>query len=131
MDIDKIEAGRELDELIAKHIFNFWWDEKNKQWYGKIINSQGKEQVVYASIEAASYIIPLKLWGPSISYSGLPEFSMDMTAAWTVVRKLSKNIGCFYMWQHVDYATVDCGVKCDAETMPLAICRAALKAVTP
>lgn len=116
----------ELDEQIAEKLFGFW-KEEDGDWYGYIINSKGENQAVYASVVAERYILPMRLWGPSIHFgSNLPKFSSDMTAAWIIMQKMKFALTPGYShngwncWKPGEIEFVS------AETAPLAICRAAL-----
>jgi hypothetical protein len=113
-----MKPGQELDALIAEKVMGLPAPEESKingRWVHHFIKETYPGSGVFE--ENTSKMELLK------------DYSTDISAAWGVVEKLSKNIGCFYMWQHVDYASVDCGAKCDAKTMPETICKAALLAV--
>jgi hypothetical protein len=123
IDIDKLEAGPQLDALVAEEVF------------GRSVTrlySYDKDAVVDA------YFID----DPSKSGYGesVPHYSMDIAAAWLVVAKLSaegRGIQVFinsvqgeegvYIFDK-PRAAVSIGAGY-APTVQLAICKAALKAV--
>lgn len=125
-----IEAGRELDARIAETVFGWQWEKHptedvryfrmaDKFVYGIIINSQGMHYL-----------------------AALPAYSTDIAAAWLVVEsprlaELFANVEVsiirflnYYACQIEDDTGANC-VTAHAPTAPLAICRAALEALTP
>ena len=111
MRIDEMEAGRELDALVAEQILGWEREERRKSSY-----------------------LPWPHWvAPNgTAFIELPRFSEDVGEAWEVVEKLKMR--CGYSHGRGDpFAMLECE-KSDtlvvyADTVPLAICRAALKAV--
>ena len=116
MDIDKLEAGREMDVAIQRDIF------KTKVWFRK-----GK---------------PTTYLHETDDYDGIiPHYSTDIAAAWLVVEKMRLRYRvdiCAYVatgWKAIDGVTVKVystdieNFEVNADTAPLAICRAALKAL--
>jgi len=106
MDIDKLEAGRELDVLVLKNVFgNEYKHIHNTDYYR----------------EGDDYVL-------------IPFYSTDIAAAWKVVEKFDE-----YYIEHnaTNYPDAKIFVMLgdnidnaiEAETLPLAICRAALKAL--
>lgn len=133
MDIDKLEAGRELDALVAEKVMGWTTFEEYGQTFWRAPN------------DGTRYLEPR-------------EFSTDIAAAWEVVKKLGefrggphniyKPVIRLEYYEHDGIANVSVGrckgmedVVADAEVweehgeasadqaMALAICRAALKAV--
>jgi hypothetical protein len=128
-EIMKLEAGRELDALVAEKVMGWQWFDHtgyairyfrppNRFNYGAI--AEGKE----------------------INYlESLPHYSTDIAAAWEVAEKLGNwhgfdflvikaagnDLWCagWYEFYGDDYETRAAD---EAETVPLAICRAALLA---
>ena len=108
-DILKMEAGREMDLLVSKLI-------------------------VSKKIPATSWHNGETIYYEDINENELrkmPDYSTDISAAWEVVKKL-KEISAF-----VEVTLYDCGhnscklnpfknIYVEADTAPLAICRAAL-----
>lgn len=102
--IEKMEAGRVLDELIDNHIFNKFRKKENE----------------------GGILLPYECQ--------LPDYSTDIAAAWQVVEKLEEkhtfSLGnddlngryCFDIDPRYDYAEFTAY----GATAPLAICRCAL-----
>lgn len=118
-EIDKLEAGRELDALIAEKVMGWTPHCQNPAHYVEVANSTSEMSVIQ---EVVAY------WRPST----------DIAAAWQVVEKLRaagwfyslsdaveipEYIVMFYQPDSPDAQAMD-------ESAPLAICRAALKATT-
>lgn len=103
-----MKPGRELDALIAKNVFKINIpDNRYRMGLGK-----------------RGSIVEVDQWTGVLHYSSFVE------NAWKVVDALSKNVGLFYVWQHVDYASASCGGgTVYAKTAPEAICKAALLAI--
>lgn len=109
MDIDKLEAGWELDRLVIQHVF----------------------------FEDTSFVIGV-----------VPRYSTDIAAAWEVIKKLHSDgygfsidsygfvfadfdlVPAFRVVLLPDSTSCEGEIKVNAKTVPLAICRAALKALT-
>ena len=122
-DIDTLPAGPELDALIAEKVMGWEWNIRNGQCYAEH----------WCSNAADCW----PEWSPST----------DITAAWEVVEKL-RNWPNGHYWLSLSQIA---GVRGEwrsgfsyggmavnhspkfvvADTAPLAICRAALKAITP
>lgn len=98
MNVDKIQAGREMDALIAEKITGF------------------KPVTMTAGIP------------PHFIY---PQYSTDIAAAWQVIERLKKlkPIISYDPYSEKWYVRFNGGESCSADTVMLAICRAALKAV--
>lgn len=123
MNIDEMEAGRELDALIAERIFGLRveWEQ---EYLGETIPSS-------------------KQLADQYDENGiLPMYSTDIAAAWGVIEKLAIHMIQFRLEQTGSGITFakffDCTIDMQkviggahADTAPLAICRAALKAVSP
>lgn len=114
-EIMNIPAGRDMDKLIAEKIMALtgirWSTSYPTDW-------------IYSNGE---YVV-----GKNLGWDALPRYSTDISAAWEVVEKL-RHRGLFQInvW-HNDMCQVNLS-NCDAvvsETAPLAICRAALLAVS-
>lgn len=110
ININKMQAGREFDALIAEKVMG-----KGETWFGTFSN--GSERTI----------------------PRLPHYSTDIAAAWLLVDKLTGpkvNLILERDWDGVYYSRFSsAGASdedfCSADTAPLAICRAALKAVSP
>ena len=126
MNIDEMEAGRELDALVAEKVMGFYWRDVNEH----------QRALCPPGIDDFFEI----LWGEDLD-KYVPDYSTDITAAWLVVEKhphyfiLSRTndwrgpgmLGDPKKWVCRFYAPER--FKVVADTAPLAICRAALKAV--
>lgn len=149
MDIDKLEAGRELDALAAEYIFDLRVDVIKPDWYDRevmlfISHESGLVVYSYDSNGCNAMMYRNRLNEVDGVADPLPYFSEDIAAAWEVVERLLSDglvfllnfldvpyepigwHGCFHGgWGNfkTDYHAFGC------ETAPLAICRAALKAV--
>jgi hypothetical protein len=123
-----MEAGREMDALIAEKIFGLAW---LRGQYGKYEYLRQDDDTKYACAKllATGELFPNKT---------LPKYSTDIAAAWQVVEKMSsrkdwdehpvcivRNYAFKDMWT-VELRDYD--FDATAETAPLAICRAALLA---
>ena len=112
MDIDKMDAGREMDALVAERVMGFKVQivERKRDWFGTY-----------------------KVKHYRVGNSFLPNYSTDISAAWMVVEKIDVH---FHLERygydtHEWVCTLDIGniITGVASTAPLAICRAVLKAV--
>lgn len=123
-NLDKLEAGRDMDALVAHKIMgyyvdrwspdfseiDYWYRTEPQPWYSGSHNEQTKI---------------------------VPHYSTDIAAAWQVVERLwSKHLYYFYLsyYESINWVRIVGTAPAEvwhgnAETAPLAICRAALKAV--
>lgn len=137
-EIDKLEAGREVDELIAKNVMDCTVQRRG-------LNIQCKCLPPTPGHRAIETCRHMGEPSDSINY-----YSTDIGAAWEVIEKICKPIEPFIEGQFwLDGLGFTCKghdegrwrcmitterkeqrveVSADAETAPLAICRAALKA---
>lgn len=133
MDIDKLEAGRELDALVAEKVMG-WRNcsvsedsiaDKNGEWH--------KMYIKYGIGEPPD--LDQSCW---YTQKFIPLFSNNITAVWEVVEKLSEH--CIVRISNGDGDSRDCDIlpfvidtynlgHASADAWALAICRAALKAV--
>ena len=120
MNIDELPAGRELDALVAERVMGWHITDA--------IKKPGQDDYGVAPGQVGV------LWVVRV-----PDYSTDIAAAWQVVERLIKLdafVSLDYDFQNVDSEkwsvtfitrkAIDCE---SGETAPLAICRAALKAV--
>ena len=128
MDVDKLEAGRELDALVA---------EKVMEW--KRLNLRENKGFAIPEHQRQLWMIPVS----GATTFDIPKWSTDWSAAGEVVDKLDSNWRVLIVqdlngrrWQCVfeppgvgaiDPEVPEGSVFANAETVPLAICRAALK----
>ena len=154
----KLAAGRELDALVAEKVMGWkWWKypaPNRKQRLLTIIAPPVKDGRGFANHidriwQPSDCLTPRFSDWDSIMWSddgfeiwqrGLPHYSTDIAAAWQVVEKLLEILpqGGIHI-EHLDYqgwSVSMCFKKAeggwdgwvDAETIPLAICLAALAA---
>ena len=136
-DIDKLEAGRELDALIAEKVMGW-------KWFLDAANLGSGPQYRYLD-EPKQWWNPPRLEWDGVSKIAIahrpteyqpPEYSSDIAAAWEVVEKLREmgfpvHIQCGqYHYGVVGYRDVLKDEWVWAKSAPLAICRAALKALS-
>ena len=124
MNIDELEAGRELDALVAERVLELpvWRsaDDKPGEDYDWL------DPIEYPCILVSDY-----------TTRDVPYYSRLIGNAWEVVKKLitASHSFEFYLAQQTDGWDVSFqhpgnrGGQAHGNTAPLAICRAALKAV--
>lgn len=126
MSIDQMAAGREMDALVAAKVMGLLWDEARCRICGWPLKSVAEEGCV---LENCSLRPP-----PERRADEPARYSTDIAAAWEVFAKVSehdvrlsvaRSAGGWKVFDH-RYADVP---SIEADTAPLAICRAALKAV--
>jgi len=125
MKIDDMPAGREMDALIAEKIF------------GKVkCQAKCHNPGVRAWLDGRyCYALP----GSPQDGAELLLYSHDISAAWEVVEKMGMIMDLFYRPDVIPkwagnkwYCKFECHDRqgySSAETLPLAICRAALKTI--
>jgi|SRR3990172_13114446 len=119
MDIDTISAGKELDGLIAERVFGW----KNLVWKegGHKIDELGNR---------LSWPMGWYGDGPRGSTYLVKRYSTNMDDAWEVVDKLRETCCDFSISEGFNAAFLkDDWIVATADTVPVAICRAALKTV--
>jgi hypothetical protein len=145
-EIERMEAGRELDTLIAEKVMKLDV-RKSESWVGDLtsLGSPGQKVTFIGEfteerewVEEGDYF-----WKDDEGASHvLPDYSTDIGAAWQVVEKIVKNNGSTVSFGYsgrivnrahvtIDRTTrkdLDLDFWVEANTMPLAICRAALLA---
>ena len=126
-EIDNMEAGPDLDALVAERVMGLVWDESLCRVCGWKLTPD------YCRPDNCS-MRPM----PLRQADGHAAHSTDIAAAWGVVEYLKHHgFSHFQVWGHLDvwhsaFANVDhefWSNEVMAPTAPLAICRAALKAV--
>lgn len=116
-------AGRELDALVAETLFGWqWYDVPEAQL--RCFRPPGRLQ--YGAVAM----------GDQVKYSGiLPDYSTDISDAWNVVLEMERRGHIIRLEHSPDLDRPwSCGFGlpgawADGTTAPLAICRAALKAM--
>ena len=130
MKIEKMQAGRELDALIAEKVMGWEWRKTS-------LNDEQKVLVMgnYNPLDDSTDF----WWGDDVMKL-VPYYSRDIAAAWQVVEKMREEgldiditvrpkieYGCRVAPR--GECNTDNVVFLASTTAPLAICRAALKAV--
>lgn len=140
MDIENMPAGEELDKLICEKLDGWRWVKNSKNANGWACNGLCGENCSKEE-EFKKWNQDNKKFNGWVSPS-TPHFSTDIAAAWEVVEKVRELGFDAIVVMHQDRIPYCQFVKPidednieeylgTAETAPLAICRAALKAVTP
>ena len=132
MRIDEMPAGREMDKAIGQYIFKYWVDHYDKDC---------AENCYYCLIDGSGDAVIPGFYGERKSeeeaWADCPEFSTDIAAAWEVVEKMGNYLfACGRndegMWEAC-FFPVNSGIgklnEAHGDTAPLAISRAALKAL--
>lgn len=145
IDVDKLEAGVELDDRIAERVFG-WCVEQFT--YGGMEKDRNEKCTVWVTDPSRALEAPRKR--VDITKNRIP-FSTDIAAAWQVLDHLislhpkwrfwvgksadlpEEDIEPYWECYIQDYESTPTnpyrGYADDCDTAPLAICRAALKAV--
>ena len=124
MNADTIEAGRQLDELIAIKVLGF---EKHEGWDENSVG-QRVDDTHFIRFDDNDIVVEYQAWE-------LPHYSTDIAAAWLVLEALAFYCELGKSTKEKNWIKIfaDKGslriIEAEADTMPLAICRAALKAV--
>ena len=118
-EIMKLEAGRELDTLVAERVMG--WKLKSHKW-------------IDGETRLGDFPEDKKETGTS--YRRVLKYTTDISAAWEVVEKMNSEGFAFYiLWTTgIPWAMFDkdssMEYSAEADTAPLAICRAALLIMT-
>lgn len=122
-EIDKLEAGRELDALVAEKVMGWRWVHHMDRTF-----IQSPEQVARYKLE---YLLPIgSVRDITPAHAGLLKYSTSISAAWEIVTKLKIGLlpnTCDDNWGAFVVPLTPEGYSY-GNTAPLAICRAALKA---
>jgi Phage ABA sandwich domain len=126
MDIDKLEAGPELDALVAREVMG--WDAFGLDELWHIKGKRSTDVTEWGTPHACEGVTTNLMWRPST----------DIASAWAVVEKMHER-HCVHLDGGLGWGCKisDAGgltqatwsVVANAETAPLSICIAALKAV--
>lgn len=119
-EIDAMPAGPELDQLVAELVMGATWNESFCRVCGWKLVAEG---------EAGCWASNCSMRPPPVNRADAPEpYSVDIAAAWEVIEKLAIHLkGESGNWT---CCMMNGNHKAKASTAPLAICRAALKAVS-
>lgn len=138
-------AGRELDALIAEKVLGFVVKRVKPEWYPAEVTLfcyPNSDLIEYSCDPRSNNAIMFRNGRDDSDGSAapLPNYSDDIEAAWEVVEHLTRTTK---QWFRLEMSCVtneasfeisgagdaDGDWTAEAETAPLAICRAALKAV--
>ncbi len=119
MDIDKLEASPELDALVAEKVMGWKLGKLFPSSESQYWIDSGGEPTLYRTLNCKDREITIF------------QPSLDIACAWEVVEKLEMIVGPGGEgWQAMEQYDLDApGFHATAPSAPLAICRAALKAV--
>lgn len=118
-------AGREMDALVAEKVMGCTWEEWET---GKALYApDGKKLAKRLKIDGMALTICDINGSECVPTRPLPRFSEDIATAWEVVAKLARPLKV--VWTGRVWVCEVFGEPCsqEADTAPLAICRAALK----
>ena len=140
-DIDAMEAGTELDRIVAEKVMGYSMYHYDKDYkdacYWMLIDSEGD------SVEWKPNYRDIEHKTEAEAWAACPKFSTDIAAAFEVLDKVSKNYRLWFAnlrmhgMEKEDGTQVETWVAdltgeprkvASAPTPALAICRAALKA---
>jgi len=109
-----MKPGRELDALVAEKVMGVvWCTMPNDPAIGYVVHGTTGQ----------THSVPQMIWsGTGWVYEGIPYYSADFTAAFTVVKQISKG---GYPWPFREIMHENA----DVDEIPFQICLAALKAV--
>ena len=131
---EELEAGRELDAMIAERVFGEPYPapiEEYPWWSSAPVYSPKRQWIASATIGGGENA---HIWSPR-------RYSTEIAAAWSVVERVDnrnsvvKDLGVhtFGLARYDDgtYAAMFFNASARANSAPLAICRAALRATPP
>ena len=126
-DIDAMEAGRELDALVAERVFGIDLSpvtHDEHEWYMPDAERDISLTCKFCGCDNSRPEIMC------IEIKHTRSYSTDIAAAWLVVEKFRNTFGEFVFDIDGDWRCFFGGKLSIADTAPLALCRAALKAVS-
>jgi len=143
---DELQAGRELDALVAERIFGWMRVQPPKHDFDGPLPGQGEvlaSPTAVPMIESGEYAWPPKGIIPFTFFLPSQGWSTDISAAWQVIERMAARglwLTLLTPYDATDgyHATFtphgrpqwcDAVARAQAATAPLAICRAALRAV--
>lgn len=153
-EIDRMEAGRELDAMVAEKVMGLrprWWSlHRNDKPLRDLMDTDVRPTLFWLDCQSLDHV-PLEVLRPNAD-GDMPIlecddgesvlcYSTDIAAAWEVVEKLKEiTENVLVSWEETYWEVEVCvtqeafnrGYRTainDADTAPLAICRAALIAV--
>jgi len=104
-DIDKLEAGRELDALIAEKVMGWTWcvqphghiSRPGKYSYTRWLCEPDRYQSAKPKWDKWDGKTEMPISGLNGEYMHVPEYSSDIAAAWEVVEKMRE-----LQFNHID-----------------------------
>lgn len=130
MNIDEMPAGLEMDALIARGVMGWHPDERGEFWLDETGNwcGSGEFPAALPAIRNASKVIP-----EEARQAAVFEPSTNIAHAMEAVDVIKKSHNVSIQWrgdrQPGGWGVVIGEAMADGDSLPLAICRAALKAV--
>lgn len=116
-EIDALEAGKPLDALIAEKVMG--WEWRDLEAGLRVLIEPSAEHLLKAGVV-------IEVGRPPYLNDNLPAYSTDISPAWMVAVKTFMTIAPYH---DGTYHAANGQVVAYGETAPLAICRAALKAI--
>jgi Phage ABA sandwich domain len=132
-DIDKLEVGRDLDALIAEKVMGWkWCASPNTFKPGRPWRRWLAEP--YRNMPVWDGVTEMPIDGLFDEESNVLYYSTDIAAAWEVVEKMKQRGFGFWVagdecWFQHPFAPLN-RTSATSTSIPLAICRAALKAIS-
>ena len=132
--IDAMDAGTELDRLIAQHVFGYLWLEERPSMPGYEPDTGPISWQGWVEPETGNVIFDIT-WRDATTLDQ-PQFSLEIAPAWQVMEHLMRKYTIVVelypeVWGKQSakfaYRTGSPSWTGWADTMPLAICKAALK----
>lgn len=132
--IDAMDAGTELDRLIAQHVFGYLWLEERPSMPGYEPDTGPISWQGWIEPETGNVIFDIT-WRDATTLDQ-PQFSLEIAPAWQVMEHLMRKYTIVVelypeVWGKQSakfaYRTGSPSWTGWADTMPLAICKAALK----
>jgi hypothetical protein len=123
IDIDTMPAGREMDALIAERVMGWKWMGIDHETLAMLLDPTARRHPAWREYPDRPHSSD---WDAYV-----PHYSTDIAAAWEVVEAMQSESRPDAEWIH--FAAAIDGVNLLTETAgdaALAICRAALKAVS-
>lgn len=135
--VDAMPAGREIDALVATEVMEFAWMKDNRTSNRRILLPTRQRYLVLRP-----WIVPAdgSEREAAYPYEYVPRYSEDIAAAWQVVTRMASDYyielradkagqpQCWFRTPDLTSRFVSMAGVSTVDEMPLAICRACLKA---
>ena len=140
-DIDKMPAGEELDALVAENVMGGKWIRFHDADYPDPDTEDGRVHATIVLPKDFDFLCPPEYVEdtgecPRTRYSWIPRYSTDIAAAWEVIDKLDELYSAWFEIRGPRVWLAQCHLPnykqfsaTGVASAPLAICRAALKAI--